>query len=188
VCVYRQQEFGTMRAARSQTAVNKGYRLQPILRFVAMACSLLWAVSLQAETPYQSSLSLDLLVPLSHSGTGSFVLQGEMGGVKGEFLLDTGASMVTINRELFREIRKLNDIEKVRTVGARLASGKIELMDVYRSENFIIGSGCDLGAVEFAVGKRGGRNLLGMNALQQAAPFTISMTPPQLSLSHCVLR
>ncbi|MEQ8632164.1 MAG: retropepsin-like aspartic protease [Gammaproteobacteria bacterium] len=177
-----------MPQARPQLSAKKASRLQPIFRSVAMVWALMWAVSIQAETPYQSSLPLDLLVPLDHSGTGSFVLQGEMGGVKGEFLLDTGASMVTINQELFREIRKLNDIEKVRTVGARLASGKIELMDVYRSENFIIGSGCDLGAVEFAVGKRGGRNLLGMNALQQAAPFTISMTPPQLSLSHCVLR
>ena len=128
----------------------------------------------------------DLLVPLAQSGSGSFMIEGEMGGVKSEFLLDTGASMVTINRELFREIRRHNPVEKVRTVGARLASGKVELLDVYQADNFIIGAGCDLGPVEFAVVKQGGRNLLGMNALKQAAPFSISFSPPQLSLSQCI--
>ncbi len=146
----------------------------------------LYAIPLQAETVFHTTPILDLSVPLTQTGSGGFELRAELGGVAGDFLLDTGASMVTINRDLFREIQKLNKLEKVRSVGARLASGKVKLLDVYRAERLIIGKGCNLGAVEFAVVERGGRNLLGMNALSQAAPFTISMSPPKLDLAQCL--
>ena len=112
-------------------------------------------------------------------------MQGELNGVVGDFLLDTGASIVTVNRNMFKEIQKQGSLKKIRSVGARLASGKLKLLDVYRSDHFIIGAGCDLGPIEFAVVDHGGRNLLGMNALSQAAPFTISMAPAELGLSHC---
>lgn len=159
-------------------------------RRFGLVCLITLVLGAQAATVHADVIlvaaSEELQVPLAQSGSGSFTIEGEMGGVRSEFLLDTGASMVTINRNLFDEIRKRNSIEKVRTVGARLASGKVELLDVYRSDSFIIGASCDLGPVEFAVVKRGGRNLLGMNALKQAAPFSISFTPPQLSLSQCL--
>lgn len=166
------------------TAVSHlSYRALKVL--LALLISL-GSVSLQAETDFDPVQIVDLSVPLSQTGSGGFELHAELAGVEGEFLLDTGASMVTINRDLFREIQKLNRLDKVRSVGARLASGKVKLLDVYRAERFIIGAGCDLGAVEFAVVERGGRNLLGMNALSQAAPFTISLSPPQLELAQCL--
>lgn len=175
-----------MQPSKSITAL--GYRHYNLL--IAMVFSLC-SFSLQAETVIEQIASgqgsiVDLTVPLTQTGSGGFELHGELGGVGGEFLLDTGASMVTINRSLFREIQKVNRLEKVRSVGARLASGKVQLLDVYRAEEFTIGAGCNLGPVEFAVVERGGRNLLGMNALSQAAPFTISMSPPQLDLAQCV--
>ena len=93
--------------------------------------------------------------------------------------------MVTVSANLFKEIQNRGSVIKVRRVGARLASGKVEVLDVYQVDHFTLSNGCELGPVEVAVLKRGGRNLLGMNALQQAAPFAISMTPPSLGLSRC---
>ena len=134
----------------------------------------------------EMAVPIEVSLPMTQTGPGGFELHGEIAGVGGDFLLDTGASMITINRNLFREIQKRNKLEKVHSVGARLASGEIKLLDVYRVEQFTIGNACKLGPVEFAVVDKGGRNLLGMNALSQVAPFTISMSPPQLSLAQCL--
>lgn len=124
-------------------------------------------------------------VPLDQSNSGSLTLSVSLGATEAEFLLDTGANLVTINSELFSELRKQGGVEKVRQVGARLASGKLQLMDVYLVESFKVGENCELGPVEVAVMDRGGRNLLGMNALQAAAPFAIFTTPPSLAISAC---
>lgn len=125
-------------------------------------------------------------VPLIQTAAGSLSVTGTLGGIETEFLLDTGASMVTVSASLFNQIRSHDSVVKVRRVGARLASGKVEALDVYRIERFTLGNNCELGPVEVAVLQRGTRNLLGMNALQQAAPFAISTSPPSLGLSHCV--
>jgi hypothetical protein len=58
-------------------------------------------------------------------------------------------------------------------------------MDIYEVRHFLLGDNCDLGPLEIAVMERGGRNLLGMNALQTAAPFAIYTTPPALTFSSC---
>jgi hypothetical protein len=39
--------------------------------------------------------------------------------------------------------------------------------------------------VEAAILPSGTRNILGMSALHKASPFTISTTPPTLTLNNC---
>lgn len=138
-----------------------------------------------AEVPGAANGLFQFGVPLEQSNSGSLTVTANMGEIEAEFLLDTGANMVTVNRDLFRELKKQSYTEKVGQVGARLASGKLELMDVYQIEHFRLGDGCELGPVQVAVLPRGGRNLLGMNALQAAAPFAIYTSPPALALSNC---
>ena len=139
-----------------------------------------------AEQPAMLSSELfSFSVPLSQSGSGSMTVIADIGDVESEFLLDTGASMVTVSRELFEQVRDLEGAVKVRQVGARLASGKLQLMDVYEVRHFLLGDNCDLGPLEIGVLERGGRHLLGMNALQSAAPFAIFTTPPALAISSC---
>ena len=80
-------------------------------------------------------------VPLSESGAGSYSVSATLGGVEMEFLLDTGASLVTVSASLFKQIQGHHGMAvKVRRVGARLASGKVEVLDVYRVEHFSLGS------------------------------------------------
>ncbi len=153
-----------------------------------LACAVMgWTGALHADAPLEFAALFSHSVPLNQTGAGSFSVTATVGGVETEFLVDTGASMVTVSSSLFRKIREQSTVVQVRKVGARLASGQVEILEVYLVEHFSLGNGCELGPVEVAVLKNGGRNLLGMNALQQAAPFAISMTPPVLGLSRCDL-
>ena len=127
-------------------------------------------------------------IALTQTGAGSFNVNVMINGMAADFLLDTGASMVTVNSALFEKLKERTEMTRVNRIGARLASGKIEVLDVYRVSSFSLGNGCELGPLEVAVLKRGGRNLLGMNALQQAAPINLSFAPPTLSLASCAHR
>ncbi len=144
----------------------------------------------QAETPAQTSLSTTHTgdIPLTLTGAGSYTVNAVIEGLNAEFLLDTGASMVTVNSQFFEQLRETADVARVKRVGARLASGKVEILDVYRVSSFLLDGACELGPLEVAVLPRGGRNLLGMNALQQAAPLNMSFTPPKMNLAGCAHR
>ena len=124
-------------------------------------------------------------VSLEGTSAGNLTVTAHIGGIEREFLVDTGASMVTVEKALFDELRKLGTVVKVRSVAARLANGKIQALDVYLVDQFLLGSQCNLGPIEIAVVPRGVRNLLGMNALNQAAPFGLSIEPPALGLTRC---
>ena len=146
-----------------------------------------WCGSAMAETSSEVMSFFSHSIPLHKTSAGSFSLAVTLGGVESEFLLDTGASLVTVNADVFKQIRRNNDnVVKVRQVGARLASGKVQVMDIYRVESLSLGYGCDLGPIEIAVSDRGGRNLLGMNALNQVSIFAVTAAPPSLALSNCL--
>ncbi len=135
--------------------------------------------------PPESTLSFKHQVPLHSTGSGSLTVSATIGDAGAEFLVDTGASMVTVDRDLFRTLSRHTDYQKKRSVAARMANGKVQLLDVYLIEHFYIGGDCDLGPLEIAVEQSGGRNLLGMNALLRAAPFGFSIEPPMLGLTSC---
>jgi clan AA aspartic protease (TIGR02281 family) len=122
-------------------------------------------------------------VGLSPTGSGSFTVTAALAGIEDEFLLDTGASMVTISRQLFDRL-DAGSTTRLHQVAARMASGKLQTLDVYRIKELTLGN-CTLGPVDVAVLKRGGRNLLGMSALSMAAPFAVYTSPPALGLSNC---
>jgi hypothetical protein len=152
------------------------------LLVIGSAC---WGSNLRADTVADFAALFPQSVPLNPSSSGSYTVMATVGGVGTEFLLDTGASMTTVSASLFNKIREHEEVIKVRRVGARLASGKVEVLDVYLVQHFSLGGGCELGPLEIAVLNKGGRNLLGMNVLQEAAPFAVSLTPPALGLSRC---
>ncbi|MEE4192569.1 MAG: retropepsin-like aspartic protease [Halieaceae bacterium] len=124
-------------------------------------------------------------VPLQPTSAGSFTLIGTLGGATGEFLLDTGASMITVSREFFESMPAQVGLKPSRRVAARLASGRTQTVEVYEFSTLQLGQECVVGPVEVAVMPRGGRNLLGMSVLMNAAPFAVSASPPALALSRC---
>lgn len=131
------------------------------------------------------AMDFDYEVPLATSPGGSFYVTSSVAGIEAEFLVDTGAGLVTVDSKLFGALRASGEVREVRRVAARLASGKLKPVTVYEVEHFVIGEGCDVGPVEVAVLEGAGRNLLGLSALTRAAPFAIHTSPPALALSGC---
>jgi predicted aspartyl protease len=146
-----------------------------------------WCGNIAAEVSSDFMAFFGHSIPLHETSAGGLSVTASLGGVESEFLLDTGASLVTVSSDVFKEIRRNNKaLEKVRQVGARLASGKVQVMDIYKLESFHLGGDCELGPIEVAVYSRGGRNLLGMNALNRGSTFAVSTEPPRLALSDCM--
>lgn len=178
--------MGMFSQMHQQRASNVIQRMLLGIKLLTLVLTVSPASTALSEQPEAVSAELfSFSVPLSQSGSGSMTVIADIGDVESEFLLDTGASMVTVSRELFEQVRDLAGTIKVRQVGARLASGKLQLMDVYEVQHFSLGDNCNLGPLEIAVLERGGRNLLGMNALQSAAPFAVFTYPPALAISNC---
>lgn len=157
--------------------------LRTCLQSISLAVTLLTASTAVVGDDFSSSF--DHQVAMDRTGAGSLTVNAELGGVPGTFLLDTGAGMTTISRDYFKQIAKVSEVTPLQDMAARLASGKLVPMKVYRIESFQLGEACDLGPVEVGVMKQGGRNLLGLSALSQGAPFAIAVSPPVLGLSRC---
>lgn len=131
-------------------------------------------------------LAVEISVPIDKSGTGNLYVDAVINSnVRSQFMVDTGAGMITLNRELFKEISRGGSVKKVGKIAARLANGKYQTMSLYKVESFSIGENCDLGEMEVAVMKNSGRNILGLSALIKAAPFSIYTDPMKLILSGC---
>lgn len=131
-------------------------------------------------------LAVGLEVPMTQSAGGTLYLKASATGIEDDFLLDTGAGMVTLSETLLARLQKVQRVEHVRQMAARLANNRLKRIDVYRINDFRVGD-CYLGSVEVAVMEGGSRNLLGLSVLRLAAPFAIQLSPPALSLSNCGL-
>ena len=124
-------------------------------------------------------------VPLASSGAGSFLVDVFVAGEATEFVLDTGAAMLTVNKTFYKTLKKQGLVEPAGEVAVRVADGRIKLVPVTRIERLDLGQGCEIRDVEAIVLSGKGRNLLGMNVLQRFAPLTLSMAPPSIQLSDC---
>lgn len=121
---------------------------------------------------------------LEQRGSGGLYLTAEVArGVDANFLLDTGASMVTVTRELISQARATGNAHRAGAIAARLANGKLQKMEVWELDHLWVG-GCDVGPLEVAVVPKG-RNILGLNALSRMAPFAIHLSPLKLAVSGC---
>ena len=135
---------------------------------------------------HTSAQAIDVNVPIDKSQSGSLYVEAVINSnIRSQFLVDTGAGMITLNRELFKQISESGKVEKTGEIAARLANGKYETMNLYKIKSFSIGENCNLGEMEVAVMKRAGRNILGLSALSIAAPFAVHIEPLELVLSGC---
>lgn len=126
-------------------------------------------------------------IELEESAQGSLSIQADINGQSSEFLLDTGASLTTISQQRFDAINRNGKMKPVGKIAARLASGRLRTVKLYRIEHLIVGNGCEVGPLEVAVLGDDGRNILGLDALRRLAPFTVSFEPPQLDINRCEL-
>ncbi len=101
------------------------------------------------------------------------------------FLVDTGSSYTVINEETLGILKSRERAHFLKHLTGTLADGARKLIPVYRLAQFSIGNKCTLDNVEVAVLPGKVRQILGLSALKQAAPFVFSTAPPSLALKHC---
>lgn len=102
-----------------------------------------------------------------------------------KFMLDTGSGYTTINQQTYEALEKAQRIHFVKKIVGLLADGSHRSVKIWRVESITLNGSCKLQDIEVAVLPGTSRQILGLTALRKAAPFTISVDPPSLSLSNC---
>lgn len=130
----------------------------------------------------------DTEVPMTRAKSGNFYIEGQLNDqVAASFLVDTGSGLVTVSGDVLDELERHGKVTRSGRMAARLANGRLQAVNLYRVERFVIGGHCDLGTVDVAVMPGSDSNILGLNVLQRAAPFAMHVSPPKLALSACGL-
>lgn len=128
----------------------------------------------------------DVTVPMYDKGMATYYVQAQIGDLdSSEFMVDTGSGYLTINTQTLNALQEKNKAQYVKELRAILANGAELTIPVYKIGEFRIGS-CVIRNVEAAVFPARTRQILGLSALNKAAPFTFSIDPPKLVLSNCV--
>lgn len=122
-------------------------------------------------------------IALSRQGTGTLYVEATINNaLSASFLVDTGSGLVTLNKKTFSALTRNAKVTSMGYIAARMANGQIQKLQRFSVSSINVGGNCDLGAVEVAV-IPSGANILGINALLKAGPFTISAN--ELTLTGC---
>jgi predicted aspartyl protease len=125
-------------------------------------------------------------VAMNAKGGTTFYVAGQITGIGPvDLMVDTGSGYMTINEEMLAALKLAGQVRFVTKMRGKLANGSILELPVYSIEAVRIGEACWLHDVEAAVFPGNTRPILGLNALQRAAPFIFSFEPPSLVLSYC---
>ncbi|MBT5228938.1 MAG: hypothetical protein HOM11_01550 [Methylococcales bacterium] len=125
-------------------------------------------------------------VALEDTGAGTYYLPGyidQVGPVK--WLLDTGSGYPVISYDALSALLSSRGTRYIRNITAVMADERRRLVPIYRISQMRLGTSCVLKDVEVAVFPNVRRNIIGMRALKQLAPFEISIEPLGIYLSHC---
>ena len=127
----------------------------------------------------------DVTVPMHDKGRATYYVNAEVADLGAtEFMVDTGSGYLTINEQTLNALQERKQAQYVKELRAILANGTELIIPVYAINQLRIGS-CTIRNVEAAVFPARTRQILGLSALNKAAPFTFSVDPPELVLSNC---
>ncbi len=124
------------------------------------------------------------IVPMKEKGTATFYVDASAGNQQFDLLVDTGAGYTALNKDLIHHLLRSGHAIRTGEVEGILANGDICVLPVYKVKELTLG-GCIIRDIDVAETPSNTRNLLGLNALKKAAPFTFSLEPAVLSLSNC---
>ena len=132
------------------------------------------------------ALAADNRIPVQEKSGATLYVAGAIEGYGAtEFLIDTGASHVAISEALLEILERGGQVRFLRRLTGTMADGRRRTIPIYSIRSIVIGTDCVLSDVEAAVLPGNTRNILGLSALRRAAPFTLSMDPPAISLGGC---
>jgi len=151
---------------------------------------ILFAASLPGALPARGSpaaTAADGAIPMVKKGARTFYVHGDIGGLGSvELLVDTGAGYMTINQVALKRLRRTGNAKYVKDLTGIMADGSRRVVPIYRLTSITLGGRCTLHDVDAAVFPQRTRLILGLSALEKAAPFTFSTDPPELTLSNCI--
>jgi predicted aspartyl protease len=125
-------------------------------------------------------------IPMTGKGLATFYVSAEVAELAAaDFLVDTGSGYLTLNEQTLARLLHNGSARYLRNLTGILADGNRLVVPVYSIRELRIGGKCTLRDVEAAVFPGRTRQILGLSALNRAAPFIFSVEPPQLVLSHC---
>lgn len=128
--------------------------------------------------------NFDTRIPMRIGSAATFYVHGRVADLsRTEFMVDTGSSITTINQPTLDRLMAKGLADYDRDLSGTLADGSRLTVPVYRVVSLDIG-GCVLKDIEAAVFITD-RQILGLSALNRAAPFIFSVDPPELVLSNC---
>lgn len=128
----------------------------------------------------------DTTIPMRNRGASTYYVSGRLAGVgKVNFMVDTGSGYLTINEQTLAVLKRGRQVHYVRKLHGVLADGSELVVPLYAIAALTIGKHCVLHNVEAAVFPGKTRQILGLSALRQAAPFIFSFDPPRLVVSNC---
>ena len=123
---------------------------------------------------------------MAEVASGNYYVHGSLSdAVEADFLVDTGSGFVSLTPEVFANLRRLPGTRFVREVRGAMANGGIQRVKIYRIDSLKLTDQCVLRDIEVAVMPGSDRNILGLSALRQVAPFALELSPPRLLLSDC---
>lgn len=125
-------------------------------------------------------------VPMQQRASGNYYVAGTLtGGVRADFLVDTGSGYVSVAPAVFERLRAATGTTFLRHIVGSMANGQTLRVPVYRTPTLELSPECVLHDVEITVMPGSDRNILGLSALRRVAPFALDLQPARLLLSDC---
>ncbi len=125
-------------------------------------------------------------IPMHTKGMSTYYVSGTINDtLQSDFLVDTGSGYVTINAKTLKALKQEGKTDFIKNISAVMANGSETVVPVYRLASLKLGDSCVIQNVEAAVMPGSTPNILGFSALKKAAPFSMSISPPALTLSGC---
>ncbi len=125
-------------------------------------------------------------IPMHNKGTATFYVSGYINDtVASDFLVDTGSGYVTINTQTLKKLNDDGSAKFIKKIYAVMADGSETVVSVYQLATLKLGDNCVIHNVEAAVMPGSTPNILGLSALKKVAPFSMSISPPSLTLDGC---
>ncbi|BAV34757.1 hypothetical protein SCL_2480 [Sulfuricaulis limicola] len=144
------------------------------------------ALGLTLVSPSVLAGDFNVTVPMHDKGLATYYVHAQVADLgASEFMVDTGSGYLTINEQTLFALQERKQAQYVKELRAILANGTELIIPVYAINQLRIGN-CTIRNVEAAVFPARTRQILGLSALNKAAPFTFSVDPPELVLSNCV--
>lgn len=127
-----------------------------------------------------------LELPLSHKGSGTLYVQTTLGNTEAAgWLVDTGSDYSVIDKATLQKLLDDGQAHYLKKLRGKMADGSERVIPLFVVDRLQLAGNCEVHNVKVAVLPKSTRRIMGLSALRQLAPFSVSFDPPTLTVSGC---